>query len=452
MRQAFLLGSAISLAGFPIIFSWSVVTKAAQQEPLMKVLIYEGKDVILRADGNNQMKVSGLSLRNKKLRKLKLTLRGDLIEAKFENKKLIFKNNLSVLVSNSDKRGIWLGDRRYRGVLNIGYNSSNLQVINRIGVETYLASVVGSEMPHSWPFAALQAQAIAARTYALRKLKEGSYWDIKSTVSNQVYRGIESETPVTRKAVASTRSLVILHQGKLINAVFHSSSGGFTEESGNVWSKQYPYLVSVKDYDQQSPSHRWQILIDSHFLRNRIPETGGITTIKVLNRSKSGRVQRVKVKGPIGTTIFDGKDIRDRLNLKSTSVEFEIIGRKHRFRHFSNFKVKHNKKNSYKIPNLPPITFANLIKADQIFSPPPLPPVFLNTQPLSIRKNQNLAGLRLLVSGRGHGHGVGMSQWGAYGMADQGANFREIISHFYKGVDVRPFYPFQAQSIAKSSR
>ncbi len=132
-----------------------------------------------------------------------------------------------------------------------------MQAINRLGVESYLPSVVGAEMPHQWPAEALRVQSVAARTYALRQLRPGADYDLDSTQRSQVYLGLESETPSTRSAVASTRAQVLTHGSRLIEAVFHSSSGGRTENSGEIWRNQLPYLKSVPDFDQISPVYRW---------------------------------------------------------------------------------------------------------------------------------------------------------------------------------------------------
>ena len=210
-----------------------------------------------------------------------------------------------------------MGGRRYRGVLRVSGRGGTLRVVNSLGVETYLASVVGSEMPHRWPLAALQAQAVAARTYALKQRSRGGAWDVKATVASQVYRGVESETPSTRKAVASTRSLVLVHGGRLIDAVFHSSSGGVTEASGMVWRRQHPYLVSVPDHDQHSPVHRWEQWFDSAGLRQRLPETGGLQDVEVLSRSASGRVREARLRGPRGSLVLSGGELRKRWDSKA---------------------------------------------------------------------------------------------------------------------------------------
>ena len=96
-------------------------------------------------------------------------------------------------------------------------------------------------MPAKWPLEALKAQAIASRTYALKQ-KGNPLYDIDSTQSNQVYNGLESKTYKTSRAVRSTRSLVLTYKNKLISALFHSSSGGMTENSQDVWKNEYPYL------------------------------------------------------------------------------------------------------------------------------------------------------------------------------------------------------------------
>ncbi|MBU6251353.1 MAG: SpoIID/LytB domain-containing protein, partial [Cyanobacteria bacterium REEB417] len=168
--------------------------------------------------------------------------------------------------------GILLQQRRYRGVLQVRPQGSGLQVINHVPLETYLVSVVGSEMPASWPLEALRAQAVAARTYALRSRRPAQPFDLKATVASQVYRGVETETPSTLAAVETTRGLVLTHDDALIDAVFHSSSGGRTESSGDLWPRQLPYLVSVPDFDHGSPVRAWRQSLDGEQLRKAFPE------------------------------------------------------------------------------------------------------------------------------------------------------------------------------------
>ena len=348
---------------------------------------------------------------------------------------------------------VGLGRRRYRGLVRVLPEGDRLQAVNLLGLEHYLASVVGSEMPASWPAEALRAQAVAARTYALAQLKPEAPFDLRSTVASQVYRGTEAETDSTRSAVAATRSLVLSHGGSLIDAVFHSSSGGSTENSGEMWNRQLPYLVSVPDRDKLSPWHQWSVRFEPDQLRRAFQETAGASRIEVLAASSTGRVRRARVIGPAGSLDLSGSELRQRLGLRSTLVQFRFE------------------------PPLAPgpaggITTATA-EANAVASalsrggnraaagpstaglsaggPPPPPPLpgadgqgdrstaaaLDPTIAGQLRQEPLAAPLPALeVVGRGFGHGVGMSQWGAYGLALQGVSYVQILRHYYRGAQL----------------
>ena len=162
------------------------------QEPEMRVLVAEGSQLLLRADADQPLRVRGLGRQERRLKRLKVQLHGGRLH--------LAGGGLatSLRISSKDPRGIWLGTRRYRGDLKLLVRDGRILAINQLGIETYLPSVVGSEMPSKWPLAALQAQAVAARTYALRQRGSGDF-DVRATVSSQVYKGIESETPAPSK-------------------------------------------------------------------------------------------------------------------------------------------------------------------------------------------------------------------------------------------------------------
>ena len=286
---------------------------------------------------------------------------------------------------------LWLQQRRYRGLLKLQSAQGRVQVINRVALPDYLASVVGAEMPHHWPAAALQVQAVASRTYALRQRQPSADYDLGATISSQVYRGVESETPSTREAVASTRHQVLTHQGRLIDAVFHSSSGGVTENSGEIWRYQLPYLKSVRDFDQSSPVHRWRQPLHRRQLQRAFAEIGGVDAILPLQRTSSGRLRQVLVRGPEGELQLSGSALRRRLKLRSSFVRFE--------------------------------------SPEQAGNP--------------LTALQDWLGLRpqLMAIGRGWGHGVGLSQWGALAMSQRGSSYRDILSHYYKDTTVRALRP-----------
>ena len=295
-----------------------------------------------------------------------------------------------------------LKQRGYRGRLQVLVGGSGLRAINHVGLESYLPSVVGSEMPASWPQAALRAQAVAARTYALRQRKPADPFDLSATVSSQVYKGVDAETPSTREAVLSTRGQVLMYGSSLANAVFHSSSGGATENSGDLWSQQLPYLVSVPDFDQASPVQAWQQRLEPEQLQQAFAEIGGAQRIDVLSTTSTGRVRQARVSGPSGTLVVSGAQLRSRLGLRSTMVRFELV-------------------------------------ASELAALPPLPLLPEQYQVGGSQPQVQLPLPSLLAVGRGYGHGVGMSQWGALGLAQRGQSYDQILRHYYRGTELRPY-------------
>ena len=300
-----------------------------------------------------------------------------------------------------------LKQRGYRGRLQVLVGGSGLRAINHVGLESYLPSVVGSEMPASWPQAALRAQAVAARTYALRQRKPADPFDLSATVSSQVYKGVDAETPSTREAVLSTRGQVLMYGSSLANAVFHSSSGGATENSGDLWSQQLPYLVSVPDFDQASPVQTWQQRLEPEQLQQAFAEIGGAQRIDVLSTTSTGRVRQARVSGPSGTLVVSGAQLRSRLGLRSTMVRFELV--------------------------------PSELATSELAALPPLPLLPEQFQVGGSQPQVQLPLPSLLAVGRGSGHGVGMSQWGALGLAQRGQSYDQILRHYYRGTELRPY-------------
>ena len=361
-------------------------------EPILKVLIAKDEKLRVRSDSSIPLSIIEPIFPKTKIKGLTIKKIDNKFILSFDSNKDKFyeiSNKKNLIIKSSDKRGIWIDSKRYPGKIQIVFRDNKILAINILGIEKYLHSVVGSEMPHKWHLEALKAQAIASRTYALQKKNNGLY-DIDSTQVNQVYNGLESSTSKTRKAVRETRSLVILHKNKLINALFHSSSGGMTENSEDVWSNPFPYLVTVKDFDQNNPKIKWNKEVSKSELKEIFPIIGGIQQIKVLNITETGRIKNLKISGPNGEKIITGKEFRSKLGLKSTLFR-PVISEK--------FYDKED-----------------LIKQSNMKSYP-----------------------YLTIFGLGAGHGVGMSQWGARYMAKKGYKANQILKYFYKGVNIKPF-------------
>ncbi len=425
----------------------------ASTEPKISVLILKDKNIRIRADRTIPLIIKGQRFSNKNIRGITLTKKNQRTRLFFDkNKQKIYdlKNKEKFLVRSSDMRGIWVGQKRYAGKLKILIRENDILVINVIGIEKYLGSVVGSEMPAKWPLEALKAQAIASRTYALKQ-KGNSLYDIDSTNKNQVYMGLEARTNKTKKAVSSTRALVLIYKNKLINSLFHSSSAGMTENSQDVWKNKYPYLSSVKDFDKNNPKLRWNKKFSESQLKKIFPRIGGINEIEILNVTSTGRVKNVKIRGDFGTDQISGVDLRKRMNLKSTLIRFKFI--EDNDTKFSNESSKLSSTNSLKNEPLTHIVRVGdtlIVIADQ-YDVSVDAIVALNNiknsslinigQRLLVPRNSlnSSSEKTLVVSGYGSGHGVGMSQWGAKYMANKGEKAVEILKHFYKGVEIKPF-------------
>ncbi len=255
-----------------------------------------------------------------------------------------------------------------------------LAVINDIPLELYLAGTLAREMVESWGPDALRAQAVASRTYALqqREARRDEAWHVSAGTQNQVYAGIEAESPAVRAALAATRGEVLTHEGAPILAAFHSSSGGRTASAEEVWGQARDYLVSIEVEDESdSPDSYWRAPVSRTTLGRAVAavaeDVGAIVAARVTERSGSGRAARLELVGEMGTVTLSGRRLRSALGesvLKSTLFE--------------------------------------------------------------LREDEE----GFVFVGAGSGHGVGMSQWGARAMARRGDDYRKILSVFYPGTTI----------------
>ena len=215
-------------------------------------------------------------------------------------------------------------DGLYRGALEIRTAAgSGLNAINAIAMEDYLAGVVPSESPSSWPAAALRAQAVVARSYAMASNVNGKGFNQYADTRSQVYRGYLGEAPSTNAAIAATAGQVVTYQGTVATTFFFSTSGGHTEniENAFVGSQPRPWLKGVRDpYDDPSPYHRWKLSFSRASLGAKLGSwvKGRFRGIKVLKRGVSPRVVRARVRGSRGSTTVTGPQIRARAGLRDT--------------------------------------------------------------------------------------------------------------------------------------
>ena len=212
-------------------------------------------------------------------------------------------------------------DRAYRGQLEVAVAGRKLNAVNVVGLEQYLAGVVAQEMPSSWPDEALKAQAVAARSYALSRRLTGKGFDLYADVRSQVYGGVPGEHARTTAAVQATKGEVLLWEGKPIDALFHSTSGGTTIDAAEGFGKAVPYLVAVDDpYSTLSPVHRWgPVAVSEATIRKGLKLPSPLIGLR-LTRGVSGRVTSVELRSALGSATVTGAALRSASGLRSTWI------------------------------------------------------------------------------------------------------------------------------------
>ena len=344
---------------------------------------------------------------------------------------------------------------RYRGNMEIDIDKEyrKLNVINIIGIEEYLYGVLKKEISPRWPAEALKAQAIAARTFAIFNMNKyiDKGYNICASTNSQAYGGVNHEDPLTNKAVDETRGMIIAYKGKPINAVYHSDSGGYTEDSENVWGSFLPYLRSVKSKFEEKvspPHHTWTCSIDEKDLTKKLQKQGykvnSVVSIEPVKKSETGRISElvfiidnnevINMKANdfrsligadlIRSTLFNIKVIGKEINIaKDTEDKKEIEDKEEQG---ESMKEILEQKKDWTIKELLELMMKRKEerekeKAEKI---PEVEIVKSNTP------------LTFIFSGSGNGHGVGMSQWGAYGMALQGSRYQDILKYYYQGINI----------------
>ena len=217
--------------------------------------------------------------------------------------------------------------KAFRGAFGVSHTGDALQLVNIVDLEAYLLGVVPGEMPRGWPLEALKAQAVAARTYAVRRLVTGRSFDLYSDWRSQVYYGAGYEAPDTTRAVRETKGQILTYDGKPAQVFYFSSSGGRTVSALDAFGSDVPYLLAVDDpWDEVSPHHRWP---------SRLLTAGQAATLFGLAEAMAdasivagmpGRpaVLRLTTAGG-GTSELRLADVRSRLGLKSTQFTVGVL-------------------------------------------------------------------------------------------------------------------------------
>ncbi len=230
------------------------------------------------------------------------------------------------LVVLPGKLPLSLDGRPYRGKLEVVSTGGYLRVVNHVALESYIAGVVADEMPSIWPTEALKAQAVAARTFALKSIVKGKPFDLYSDVRSQVYGGVESEEDAATKAIQATAGQVVTYGGQPITAFYFSSSGGRTASAADVYGASVPYLVSRPDpWDKASPHHRWgPVLLGARTLQAKLDVSGRVLDASGV-ATPSGRIRSLSLQTAGGATSVPASVVRTALELRSTWLTVGVL-------------------------------------------------------------------------------------------------------------------------------
>lgn len=265
---------------------------------------------------------------------------------------------------------------QYSGNLEVWEGTKGLYIINELPIEEYIENVVAAEIGTGWDIEAIKVQAVISRTYALYKkmASENSRFNITSSVLHQAYKGKNTQIQIAY-AVRETKGEVLLYNGKPIEALYHSTCGGKTEDSSEVFGNSYPYLKPVASLCPLSPYWTWEKTIPLAEIEKAV-NIKGIKEMTINSFTSTNRVRDIQIEAETGKSIIKATELRKLLGWKRLpSTSFHI----------------------------------------------------------------NKSGDSVLFEGKGYGHGVGLCQWSALQMAKEGKRYKEILSFFYPGTEIKTY-------------
>lgn len=325
---------------------------------------------------------------------------------------------------------------KYRGSFDVLVSGTSVQLVNRLDIEDYLKGVVPSEMPASWHAEALKAQAITARSYAIR-----SRGILSSSTSSQVYKGYSGEVNSTNKAINDTRGKVIYYNGRVVQTYFYSTSGGRTANVGDVWNSNqadFPYLISVDDSVEVSPYSQWTDTIPASNILTAFgfnPSTDLLIDLKIIKTGANGEVGAVTVTTTAGEKTIKGNELVIRGLFKNSSNQLLK----------SNwFDVKLTNSsgvNDLYIQYISSQQKAVSLLGMQVQTTSGIQTISDNNVMVQTKEGivstSAASGISsITVNGKGYGHRIGMSQYGAKARAEDGANAEAILKHYYPGTTI----------------
>lgn len=369
----------IVFALFTVLFA--IPLSHAASPPEIRVLIVDSERDVLVEGAGAALEIASGSIRQAKRRSVRLAAgKLGLVSG---------RANFGDFVSVTSPTGRYrINGRTFRGSLDIVWKAGgSLLVVDRLPIEGYLAGLINGEISSSWPEEAIKTQAVAARSYALNQIEASRRamtprpYDLTNTMFDQVYEGAHREDDRSRQYVEATRGEVLLRNGAVFPAYYHSCCGGKTEHAQNVWTGETGPPVKDDPFCRNSPKFAWSHEIAIPTFTERLRSEGidvkTVRTIAALPYTDSPRVEFLLIEDDDGLKMAKATDLRRIFgyqNIKSTWFDAEISGNK------------------------------------------------------------------IIFRGRGYGHGVGLCQWGAKGMAEEGIGYRDILKYYYPDAEVVKLY------------
>lgn len=338
-----------------------------------------------------------------------------------------------VIMALPEKELPKINKREFKGNYRALVRQEKILLNNVVELEDYLACVLPEKTMPVWPDEAVKAQAVAARSYSMymQAIHRNGDYDISANDKELVYRGsgqrIEKDS-ITRLIKATAGQYLIDNNGHYVKAVTTSSTGGKTEAASAVWNKSFSYLQSVKDYDQDSPDYKWEYLAAPALVENLLEQkgysVGTLTAIRLSpltemgdDRTATGRVSHLFISGSKGTIKISGQELADILDLNSTLFDVET---------------------GTPVPDVLKVPIENAY-GFEIGSKDINIKVKENEQPVwkdVMRSYHLLSGSKeekIIFRGHGKGTGIGLSAWGARGLAnsDESVTYADILKHYY---------------------
>ncbi len=354
----------------------------------------------------------------------------------------------------------WNG-RPYRGSLSLFPYNNGFSVVNVLDVESYLRGVLKIEVNPAWPMEALKAQAVIARTYALRQAgrhgKEG--FDLCSTTHCQAYRGMAAEDPKLDRAIAETRGIMVFYGSQLAHTYYFSDGAGWTADVSTVWGGRLPYLTCRPEpVPYETPHSRWKASLSQETLQKIMnalkAPVGTILEIRTAQKDSGNRVTLLEVRGTSGSATVKGHSFRMAAGsnlIRSTLFDVAFAG--------TGVPISPSAPVPLKAGEDPLIVltrqgaFSSTELMDMLLHPEkredyikkalarggdhqaPIPAA--PALPAPARSFSGTGPAFFDFQGRGWGHGVGLSQWGAKALSENGWDYRAILGHYFPGTTLQ---------------